>query len=215
MSVRCSARHVWVKAVSQYSHPCLYARSHHSPEVFCATNFSYVFVIFLQIVWCGRSEIRTKEMDSLLRRRNGDHFLCGHVRVRSGLTRRRDHGKYTCCLTWFLRYEDSLLPCLPTDVQLRFEMKCVSKFKNSSLNVVIAMILSAQFCNLIALNWCYVKLLLPRCWNLCCNYLSYIVLIARILQLRFSYFLAFLVRHFFIAKLVTIVTTVGKICCSM
>jgi hypothetical protein len=92
-------------------------------EVFCATKFSYVFVIFLQIVWRGRSEIRTKEMDSLLRRRNGDHFLCGHVRVRSGLTRRRDHGKYTCCL------HASLLLCLP--------MKCVSIFNNSSLNMVI------------------------------------------------------------------------------
>lgn len=46
----------------------------------------------LQIVRCGRAEVGEKEMDPLLRGRDGDHLLRRHVRVRSSVARRRDNG---------------------------------------------------------------------------------------------------------------------------
>lgn len=43
----------------------------------------------MQNVRCGRPEIGTEKMDTLFRRRNGHHILCGIVRLRFGARRRR------------------------------------------------------------------------------------------------------------------------------
>jgi len=91
-----------------------------------------------QIIWRWWSAIGKKKMDSLLRRRDGDHILCGHVRVRSSASRRRNNGK---CLStqlrklcflclWCFELKRKKLPCADTRTR-------TNEFVNKSPHLIL------------------------------------------------------------------------------
>lgn len=64
-----------------------------TPQSFWTFNAMSNSLFFWQNVWCGRTEIRAEEMDSLLRRGDRHHLLCGPEWLWPGSSWRWRNGK--------------------------------------------------------------------------------------------------------------------------